>query len=818
MMFKGAGLSTIIIILLAGMQISSFAQSTKKSVKAERIVSDIKIDGILNEAAWLTADKAKDFYQFEPYNGRNPSQRSVIKVLYNDRGIYVGAMLYDTSPDSILTELGLRDSDNLNADIFTIDISPYNDGQNAYEFKVTASGVQSDTKHSTNFKDENWDAVWKSAVSITDSGWIAEFKIPYSAIRFPKEEIQTWGINFWRNIRRYREWSTWNYIDNKKDGVFLQSGQLTDLKNIKPPLRLSFVPYLAGYAERKPDTKSWSYSYNYGMDVKIGLSESFTFDATLIPDFGQVQSDDKIINLTPFETYYNEKRPFFTEGTELFDKGGIFYSRRIGGEPDGYEDIVEDYEDGNISDIIENPEEIQLINASKLSGRTKKGLGIGVFNAINSNSFAKVRDTLGNEIKIKTNPATNYNMLVFDQSLKNNSYVSLYNTNVYSGGKNYTANVSGTELRLTDNNDMYSVFTRINVSQKYYPKNKPELGHSYYIELAKISGNFRFEVYENVISDKYDINDMGFMRNNNEFSNGFNLEYNTYEPFWKLIRWENEFSLNLDYLYAPRLYSSLDFEFDTKITTKKYLTIGLNTEIQPIETHDHFESRNAGRVVILPSNYELQTFYSPDYRKKFVVDLRAGFWKSTKYDQFNYTFSIGPRFRFNDRMFVKFNINYLKQLNDIGYVTDSINNNKTVIIMGTRDIQRVTNTLDASYIFTPKASLTFRLRHYWVTVDYNQFYNLKEDGYMSPNNYDENHNFSYNAFNIDMIFTWEFAPGSEFLVIYKNNIDQQQENIPKDFFRDIEDTFSSPMTNSFSIKVLYYLDYQYLKRKNKRSD
>ncbi len=819
-MLKSPGLLCLIILLLTSISFTVSGQSTKKILDAKRIESNIKVDGELDEDAWKNADIATGFTQYEPYNGRKASQRSKIKVLYDNRGIYIGAMLYDTAPDSILTELGLRDSRHLNADEFSVDLIPYNDGQNAFEFKLSASGVQSDTKYSSGFHDHNWDAVWKSAVSITDSGWIAEFEIPYSALRFPKEEVQTWGLNFWRGIRRYREWTTWNYVDNKMDAVLLQSGELTGLKDLKPPLRLSFVPYLAGYAERKPDTKSWSYSYNYGMDVKIGLSESFTLDATLIPDFGQVQSDDKIINLTPFETYYKEKRPFFTEGTELFEKGHIFYTRRIGGEPEAYEDIIDIVEDTTnyIDEIVENPKEIQLINATKISGRTRDGLGIGVFNAITSNTFATVRDTLGNEHKIKSGQSTNYNMLVIDQSLKNNSYVSFYNTNVYRGRNDSSANVFGTEVRLADKKDMYATFARINISQKGYTDYAPKIGHKYFVEFAKISGNFRFEIYENVESDKYDINDMGFNSRNNHFGNGFNLEYNIYDPFWKLMNWENELSAHLEYLYAPRLFSSFELEFDSRITSKKFLTMGLNIEYQPIESHDHFESRNPGRVLILPSNYEMHGFFSPDYRKSFVVDIKGGFWKSSRYDQINYTFTIGPRLRVNDRLFFKYRMNYLIQQNDIGFVDNIFDtiSNKDVIIMGTRNIKRITNTLDASYIFSPKASLTFRLRHYWVTLEYNQFYDLGEDGYIQQNNYQDDHDFSFNAFNIDMVFTWEFAPGSEFLIIYKNNIDQSSSDIPDDFFRDLEHTFSSPMTNSFSIKLLYYLDYHYLKKKSRK--
>ncbi len=211
---------------------------------------------------------------------------------------------------------------------------------------------------------------------ITDEGWVAEIEIPYSALRFPNNDLQTWGINFAREIRRIREISSWNFVDKKIDGILNQSGVVTGIENIKPPLRLSFEPYLSTSLLKEPESNAWDFKFNGGMDLKYGISESFTLDMTLIPDFSQVPSDDQVVNLGPFETYYSEKRQFFTEGVELFSKGDVFYSRRVGSEPMGYDDIEENYPPEN---IIENPEQTQLLNATKLSGRTSSGTGIGDF-------------------------------------------------------------------------------------------------------------------------------------------------------------------------------------------------------------------------------------------------------------------------------------------------------------------------------------------------------------------------------------------------------------------------------------------------------
>ena len=811
------------IILLIIVLISSLillqdiaAQVKTKQVKALRVDTPIKVDGKLDEEVWRLAMPADDFIQFSPYNNVDPSFQTSVKFIYNNYAIYVGATMYDPYPDSVLKELGTRDNDRLNADDLSIILLPYNDGQNAFEFMVTASNVQIDVRHAPDFSDEVWDAVWKSKVQITDEGWVVEMEIPYSALRFPKLEEQTWGLQISRSIRRYREMSTWNFVDNKIEDWLSMSGELSGLNQIKPPLRLFFIPYVAGYTEKHADSESWSYFYNYGLDLKLGLSESYTLDMTLIPDFGQVQTDDVIVNLSPFEVYYQERRPFFTESTELFEKGNVFYSRRIGRRPHGYSDIEDQYEE---SQIIENPEESQLINATKISGRNKKGLAIGFLNAVTSNTYAKVRDSLGNEERILTAPATNYNMLVVDQTFKNNSYISLYNTNVYRGSGYNVPNVTGTEFRFADKQNLYAGRGMVNLSQKYRTDTANDFGYQYYIEFGKISGNFQFEISQNVQSDIYDPNDLGFNRRNNRLENGLTFEYNIYDPFWKINEWHNEIDIELEYLYDPTVYTSFQIGGRSRLTSRKFYTFGLFWDVAPTEQYDYYEPRVWGWVLKRPPNWNIMTMFSPDYRKKFVVDFRVGYWQTTSDNQYSYWFQIEPRIRFNDHFFMTWELEYDFEGNDLGYVLDSSDlNGNDVIILGSRDIKNITNTINARYVFNPQISLSARLRHYWFTVGYNDFYDLQEDGYWSENDYQGYHNFSFNAFNIDLIFNWEFAPASQLLFVWKNNIYSEEEEIPPDFFYNARDLFASPSTNSFSIKLLYYFDYQYLKRRKSKSN
>ena len=284
-----------------------FAQPEKKSIEAVRSEDSPRIDGVLDEPCWQNAQVAKDFLQRIPYNGRPATFETEVRFLYDNTGLYIGADLKDPWPDSIPTQLGLRDSPELNADNLVIGLSPFNDGLNAFCFMVYVSDVQADFKISGENGDDDftWDAVWTSKAKKYDKGWICEMKIPYSAIRFPKTDLQQWGMNCQRSIRRYREYNTWNLIDSKVSGIVNQAGLLTGISHIKPPLRLSLMPYVSGYVQNAPGSSNYNFSYNYGADLKYGINQSFTLDMTLIPDFGQVRSDDIMYNFTPFEIQYD---------------------------------------------------------------------------------------------------------------------------------------------------------------------------------------------------------------------------------------------------------------------------------------------------------------------------------------------------------------------------------------------------------------------------------------------------------------------------------------------------------------------------------
>lgn len=771
---------------------------------------------------------ATDFVQNTPHPGETATQRSEVWVLYDNTAIYIGAKLFDARPDSILREMTERDNIG-NTDWFAVIIDAYKDGNNGVGFGVTASGIQYDTKFSAASGeggfggvlysgDESWDAVWDSEVQFTEDGWVVEMKIPYSAIRFPNAEQQVWNVNFVREVRRKREINYWNEVNPNITGYLNQSGTLDGIANIESPVRLSATPYFSMYAQNFYDKNgspksNWGRSINGGMDIKYGINDAFTLDATLIPDFGQVRSDNKVLNLSPFEVRFDENRQFFTEGTELFNKGGLFYSRRVGGRPLHYFDVYDQLADNE--EVVSNPAESQLINATKVSGRTNGGLGIGVFNAIAAKEHATIRNLeTGDERRVQTSPLTNYNIAVLDQNLPNNSYVTLINTNVLRQGEDYEANVTGTRFQLRNKAQSYSFNGKAVVSQKYFPNNT-DLGYSYFGELSKTSGQMRWAVGYNVESADYDPNDLGYLTNPNEKSLNIEWGYHKVEPFGKYIEGHLTFNGYYGRLQRPDVYSDFGVGLDGWLLTKNRIAYGMFTWLEPVETYDYFEPRtdDFSRFYLFPTNRNIGGFLSTDYRKKFAMDFNWNFRKFDEEGRYRFNLTLLPRYRVNDRLSFYLETGSYNWKNDVGYVTTRDNGQ---IIFGRRANITVENVLNTTYIFSNKMSLSFRLRHYWAKAEYNALYRLTEGGSLVDTDYDEFSDNSFNAFTIDAVYRWRFAPGSDLYLVWKNNTENYstaRKDIQYSYQDGLQRLTEFPQSNSLSLRIIYFLDYLNLKQK-----
>ena len=546
---------TLLLLLLIT---CTFSYSQKKTLKAVLINDRIIVDGNLDEPQWQTTPIAKDFFMFAPDNGKEveKGKETEVKILYDNEAIYIGAILYDAEPSKILKELTLRD-DQGTSDNFGVFINGFNDGQQDFRFFCTASGTQLDCLATdTNGEDFSWDAIWLSKAKINNKGWVVEMKIPYAALRFSNNKVQTWGINFVRDLKRENSIYVWNKVDNKINNVIQQAGNLEGIENIKTPTRLFFLPYSSFYLNANNNQKTKG-TLKGGMDIKYGINDAFTLDAILIPDFGQTKFDDQILNLGPFEQQFNENRAFFTEGTDLFNKGGLFYSRRIGGSPSAYPTV------GNNEEIIENPTTVNLINALKVSGRTKGGLGIGVLNAVTETTTAKIRSNFDQSIRSEViEPLSNYSVLVLDQRFRKNSSLSFINTNVTRDGSFRDGNVSALVWDLNTKENTYNLSGDFKYS--YVNEDGAKTGIASSLNIGETSGQFRYSLGGDIVTKDFDNNDLGINFQTNYYSLYGNANYR----ILKSTKYFNSFNINLN--------SFLQFQKETGFVQGNNFNINVN--------------------------------------------------------------------------------------------------------------------------------------------------------------------------------------------------------------------------------------------------
>ncbi len=791
----------------------------QKTLEATRVDVAPVIDGDLQDDIWSEGITSGEFIEWQPKFGDQPDKQTEVKIVYDDEAIYISAFLEEISRDSIMTQLAQRDEIG-NTDFFGFLVDTYGNGNDALEFIVSATGVQFDAKvTTTNGEDSDWDGVWFSEVDLRDDGWTVEMKIPYAAIRFPKNKVQEWKINFFRFQARKNERSSWFPIDPAGTNFLTQMGDLVGINNIKPPIRLSLSPYVSTYVQHSHDkyrdpVNSTGTSYNGGMDIKYGINDAFTLDMTLIPDFGQVQSDDQILNLSPFEVRFNENRPFFTEGIEIFSKGDLFYSRRVGGTPIGYFNAYANL--GEHETITSNPTDAQLYNATKISGRTDSGLGVGIFNAVSGATKAMVRnEETGETREVETGPLSNYNVFVLDKNLANNSFLAFANSNVWRAGDDYyNANVSATEFDLKNKSQTYGVSGSGAVSQLIFPNADNINGYRYEMIASKLTGNFNFDIYHDATSRDFNANDLGFVRRTNFQNYGFSTRYGIYDSWWKFNRGNVWLDISHSRLHEPNRFMANHINTGFWFEAKNFWNYNLWANYRP-PSNDFFEPRTDGRFYRMTNYYNTGIWIGSDNRKALRVNGSLFGYNTGDPGRNGYNVNLGLRYRFSDKLSVSFNSSMNEEYRAEGWVGFG---DASEIYFGRRDQQTNSNVIYAEYTLNDKMGLDFRLRHYWSKVVYEDFFELDDNGMLMDSEYDEFHDFSFNLFNIDLNYRWRFAPGSDIFINWKNNIAGGQysdqinyENLG--YFRGLRNLSDYEQNNSFSVRVVYFLDYQQIKNK-----
>lgn len=805
---------------------TAFSQAPipKKQLAAKRITTTIKIDGVLDDAAWKQAAKADNFIESRPVANRTETagNETEVYMAYDNEGLYIGGYYHEKNKDSITAELIGRDGFG-NNDFGGVIIDTYHDKLNGFEYFVTPLGEQMDSKVSPNNEDFSWNAVWKSAAKINSDGWSFEMFIPFSAIRFGSKRVQDWGLNIMRRRKKTGQDFFWQPVDQNVNGFLTQEGTLTGLENIKPPMRLQFSPYFSVYQNHDgtaKDNKNKT-TVNGGMDVKYGINQAFTLDMTLIPDFGQVQSDNRVLNLTPFEQRFNENRAFFTEGTELFNKGNLFYSRRIGVDPSYSKYNPHDYRDT----ALEYPGQAKILNATKISGRTQKGLGIGVLNAITQKQYATYMDTASKEQYREENMAlTNYNILVFDQTLKHNSSVSLVNTNVWRSGNDYDANVTSGLFDFNNKKNTWNIGGNVSFSNILGRDGKNTTGYAHSIYFGKTSGRFTFNVWQDLLNKDYDKSDLGYFTNNNTMDQGFWAGYNWIKP----KSWYNQIRININGWYSrlvspidvlrrkEMMYQNAGINLNFNAQTKKLWWFGVNVNGGP-GANDFYEPRSYGRVFQNKGRINANLWWESNSAKKLSWggSLYAG--TGGVFHRKNFDYNLFGKIRFSSKFSVDGSVLVSSSRNQSGWA-DRLGD---TIIFSRRNVTSVENVLNIKYNFTNKMGLTLRARHYWSKVNPQQFYELDEFGKLHTPGipYTGNVNQNYNYLSVDMVYNWQFAQGSFFSVVWKDIADnfQKSGNFEQKYLKNLGNTVDGNQFNSLSVRVIYFLDYLTLKRKLKKA-
>lgn len=801
------------------------AQYEKKSFQAIRTDEKIKIDAQMDEAIWQEAEILGDFVQLRPNPGETSGRKTEVRMVYDDEAIYVLAKLYEKK-DEVFNLLTNRDNIG-NSDYFGVSIDPFKAGLNGVGLFVTVAGVQYDTRYSGGGSeriwrnDEDWNAVWLSETKVYDDYWIVEYKIPYAVLRFTGKDVQNWGINFMRKSNSLNEDSFWNGVDPELNGYLNQAGEVTNLKEIKTPTRLFFYPYVSTVLSRSTEYGWNKPQFNAGMDIRYGITDAFTLDMTLIPDFSGVRSDNQVLNLSPFEVRFDEQRQFFVEGVELFNRAGLFYSRRIGQTYGHVSDEIKDSEE-----IVSKPETAQLLNAFKVTGRTSKGLGIGVFNAITNSTELTVEDTAtGERRNIIGDPVTNYNMIVLDQNMKNNSSVTLTNAMVVRGSTADDANITGLNFRLNDNSLTWRVsgfggYSNVISYEGDNNDRQSKTGFKYNLGFAKTRGNFQFNVNRNVESDTYDINDIGFLRRANRIEHEGNVSYNSFRPKGRFNNWRIRLSGNYNQLYEPNTFTNMRFGLNLNAQWRNFWNTNLDFSVNPTTSFDYFEPRVSGYYFKRPENQSASIGYRTDSRKNLRTDGRYRISTRPDWNQIDHIFNHSERIRVGARFELTHRLDLNFRNKERGYVTRLYDNDGelTDIIFGQRDVKNITNTIDTRYIFTNRMGLTFRVRHYWSRVNYKQYYKLMPTGDLINSDYtglDENgqpkHDRNFNTFNIDMDYNWQISPGSEIRIIWKRSIGTDDDNFGVDFFENFSNTVNAPNFDTITLRVVYFLDYLNIK-------
>jgi hypothetical protein len=788
------------------------AGNSPRSIQASRATAPIVLDGMLYDRQWEAATPVDDFTQFYPDEGAAPTERTSVRMLYDDKAIYVGVLCYDREPQKIVSQLTRRDRTS-EADRFTVQIDSYHDHRTAFVFSVNVAGVQSDgfLSQDGNAYDLNYDAVWSVRTARHRDGWSAEFEIPYNAIRFSTQENGEyhWGINFRRYISRKHETDEWVMVPSSERLLIEQWGHVTGIRAITPPLHLSLLPYVSGTATFTSETATHPHQSDQtgraGLDLKYGLSRNFTLDAAINPDFGQVEVDQSILNLTVFETYYPEKRPFFVEGAQMFEFGtaadhsplALFYPRRIGARPFGSYFITAP--PGGM--VKSNPLTTTILGAAKVTGHSESGLSLGVLTAATDQEDAIVIDSLGNETKIRTEPRGTYTVVRLKQEVGGNSWIGGMATlaarqrtlpavsggfdwNLRFGGEytldGYVAGVRSSSTRTTrDGSAGRLLFSRIAAEHWYYTA-------SY-----------------NFFSANFNTNDLGFFAQPRYHGGYVELLYREPKAGGAFRRYGFSVIPEARWNWKRiRTLAQVDASFTVDWTNfwRSTLRYVLNAR-----AHDD-EERGIIGLYLRPVNHWLEAQVQTDERQPVSVSLTTDFRFDQKTKNSVSTLAgvtLRPASNIELTPLLYFERTRREEAGVVrgGRVASLAGQS----LFGDRDVDEIDLALRGIVTFTRTLSLQFYTQLLLARGRYQNYRLLAGSRSFTPlSNQTLNYDFNLAIFDANVLLRWEFLPGSTLFLVWTQNRTGDAGIYPVNLGIRFRDTFKLPHDDAVLLKMSYW--------------
>lgn len=785
------------------------------------------IDGKLDDDCWKTGEWAGDFTQLLPKEGAKPTQDTKIKILYDDKNVYVAIRAFDTEPAKISRKLGRRDE--LYGDMVGINFDSYHDHRTGFEFTVTAAGQKVDLiLFNPMAWDLNWNAVWYVKTGLEDSAWVAEYEIPLSQLRYSSDKNQVWGMHVWRWIDRLSEESDWEVQSMSGPGMLYAFGELRGIKDIPKSRRIEIMPYAVGKLktfEKVPDNpfadKGRAWFGNVGLDAKIGLASNFTADLTVNPDFGQVESDPSVMNLTAFETLYEEKRPFFLEGLNIFKfemgDANLFYTRRIGHTPEYRPELQN-------NEYLKYPDNTSILSAVKISGKTSKGLAVGVLQSLTANENAQLFSG-GKTKDIRVEPLTSYTVARLQQDYKegnstlgaiftstnrfiNDPYLEGLNRNAFTGGidfltqwkeKKYFLDAKFIGSSISGSTDAISNLQLS--SARYYqrpdanhvefdPTRAQLIGHGGRIKVGKGTGLFRFSEEINWKSPGLELNDVGFMQMADQLEQETEISYFVNKPVSIFRTYSVGLHQNNTWDYARNyensgVFFTSKFEFLNRwavAPTVHYRTDWLNTRIL-----------RGGQAVIIPAIWEGTLSANTDVSKKFFVNLYAAKQAAGNDHYRNSSYSVSATVIPHNVLKLSLSLDYSKTMDNLQYVDTKILNLGSKYILAHLDQKTLGATIRIDYFITPEISLQYYGSPFASVGKYSELKEVTDaraDRYsdrfsaLNTSYFDNayhinasngnqaysvnNPDFTFSQFRSNLVFRWEYRPGSQIFFVWGN--------------------------------------------------